>query len=299
METSESPVCHPFLAQSQQATEDQEGPSNSRDAAAINKREAATSSSQKHQQKSSGKLGQSASSDSVNLDAGVSKQEQGDGRRTSHLVTETTLSTPSTLCKSSSISSDGNKLVEICLELLHREKNEKDDVQSRLRTKEQMVERFQKQKEDLEDYLRDMRENNRQLEEKVHHMQQKLDQEQQISKDIVTQEKKIECLKSDILEKDRELRQEKEDMQARILVLEEQLEKANKNLEIQRHTMEVEMIRRETEGVERVLEFMEEKLKGLRSEIDQLNQSRCPRKHVYHFLIASGAVLVLAIRFFR
>ena len=82
METSESPVCHPFLAQSQQ---EQEGPSNFRDAAAIHKREAATASSQKQQQKSPAKFGQSASSNSVNLDTRVCKQEQGDGRQSSHL----------------------------------------------------------------------------------------------------------------------------------------------------------------------------------------------------------------------
>ena len=296
-----TPDCHHFTAQSPQATDNQNSHTDSQDTAVINKHAPDTVGSEKPQQRPTARFSHTSSTASmVSLDP-ISEQEQS---KPSDMVTSNPLSTgpqPQRSPKSPTLPPDPNtnRVVEIWLALLNREKDEKDTVKNRLSAKELAVEHLQKQKDELEEYLMDKKKRIEQLEEE---MQQKLTMEkrksQEVFEDLTVREKKIDCLREDVFQKDRELKQEKEE---RIRVLEEQLKKKRYE-EFHRATMEVDTTRKETEGIERVLECMDRNLKELQNEIERLKQEKRWRNKagvVIYFILAALLVALLAIGFHR
>ena len=317
MEPPETPDCHPFTVQSQQATEEHNGrsASDSRDTAAINKHIPDTVGPEKPQQRPTPRFRHTSSAASTVSPDPISEQEQSNEHQPSDMVTSNPLSTgppPQRPPKSPTLPPDPNRVVEIWLALLNREKDEKDTVQNQLCAKELTVEHLLKQKEDLEEYLTDKKKRIEQLEEETLHMQQKLTMEkrksQEVFEDLTMREKRIDCLREDVFQKDRELKQEKEEMQARIWVLEEQLKRTLDKLkkkryeEFHRATVEADTTRKETEGIECVLKCMDRNLKELQNEIERLKREKHQRKIagvVVYFILAALLVALLAIGFHR
>ena len=234
----------------------------------------------------------------VGAGSGTSKQEESQSRQSSDLVTSGSAIAPIPHSQSST------NIVDKFLNLLKREKDEKDDMAHNLEKKKEKIKVLNERRATVEGYLFEKERKIERLEGEAKQMQFALDEErkkrQESEKALKRNERRVECLQDDVYQKETQLKQEKEEKHEKcekVTELEEQLMLAHTELgkekeakdstkheldqaskrvttlqkDVEKANKEVSITEEEKKKIERVLEWMKGDLEDEKEEVKQLN----------------------------
>ena len=204
------------------------------------------------------------------------EQEQHDGQRSSHMVTNSGAHGTQNSVERSNSGSKSPKLLDMLnssFSLLHHEKNEKLDISRSLEKKKRKVKELKERKERVEGFLVEKEEKLMRYEQEARKMQLELDGErakQQESQDgLEKKEKKIKWLKDNIYQKETELKREKEEKQLkceRLTELESELQQTHDDLEREKKAKEDTV--KELTHASRRIETLEKDVEKANSEVE-------------------------------